>query len=1370
MKKLSKILSILLVLTLVIPGLSFAVNDESVYSVESEKNIDEEQKAVLEEAYEKVKPYLEDKKAEIDLEDYFNEDDEVRIIVELSSNPSIVYATENGKKYSEMSQSSINNIERKIENEQQTVKNKIAAQNIKMEYLNSFNSVFNGFSGKVKFSEIPLIERISGVKKVYIANEYERPIAEPNMNSSNDMIGSKPTWDIGYKGEGMVVAVIDTGIDPNHKDMVLSEGTTPKLTESSLEGKGLPGKYFTEKVPYGYNYYDLNNEILDLGPGASEHGMHVAGTVGANGNPETNGVKGVAPECQLLAMKVFSNDPIYATTFSDIYIAAIDDAIKIGIDALNMSLGSTAAFYIPEDAANVAITNAVENGIVCAVSAGNSGQITYGWVDTNYGYPWKQNPDIGLVGSPGLSKDTIQVASIENTHMMAPYLSYEVTDGIKKVVMSVASSVEPAEVLKGKVEFVDCGIGAEEDFEDKDMGGKVALIIRGGLTFVEKIMNAQNAGAAGVIIYNHASGGEELINMAYPPEGKIPAVFIGNKGGLALLALESKFVQFSSDVMQVPNPKAETMSDFTSWGTTPSLDLKPEITAPGGQIYSTLQNNKYGMMSGTSMASPHVAGGSALVMQYIKAHPIYKTYTPEQQARLAKVLLMNTADVVLDPDGDDGEPISPRRQGAGLMNLYGAVSTPVRVVNKATGEAKVELKDFEDTKFEITLKAINDSDKDIVYNLNADVLTDYIYPLDANTEINLLGARRLEADIDYPENGTITVPANGSKEFTIKVDFAKDKDKYRNMFVEGFVTLTEATDTHPTLSVPYVGFYGKWDEPKILDGMRFIDPKGESYFGASGMIYFDAEDEGYFYNEVIMSPGTEDGEYFGTDNVIPYLSFMRNAEKVKYNILDKDGNLLRTIYSEDYVSKNYINGGTRNPSRLVFNALWDGKVNGKVVPDGEYFYEIAAKVHYKDAQWQSKKIPVLVDATPPEISEVKYNPETGKLTWSAKDTGSGLLGFWVEINEKGLNDVIFAEEGKQNYEYDLKGYFEQDGNYKISLVALDKAMNLNVGTVDVVTDEVVPYIYLIQPELLNVYDTSEITFKGYVVKNNDLSCIKVNGEEAEFEFNDEIEIIDPEDPSKTLYRGPGYTFEKTLMLEDGVHEVSVEAITSLEKSLEVLPANSVIVEGNAYNIKYLNSNAEAQTHLIATFNSKKPIYIKLAQGTIVDIKGVIAENDLLPKTVVYFDAQGNTSERGITEGAKGSNGTTSSIVRRFYVDTTDPELEINIKDRASDSATAELEINMKDNFPYFKLYLGDSEVYTYDGMTREIVLPKGNETTTITVNLKEGENTFVFTLVDIAGHKVEKTITINRETAVPGEEKPVDIIEIQPIVEKQELK
>src|SRR5690606_20888108 len=131
-------------------------------------------------------------------------------------------------------------------------------------------------------------------------------------------------------------------------------------------------------------------------------------------------------------------------------------------------------------------------------------------------------------------------------------------------------------------------------------------------------------------------------------------------------------------------------------------------------------------------------------------------------------------------------------------------------------------------------------------------------------------------NVDKPE--TIVVPGNGSKDFTITVDISKDEDIYRNMFVEGFVKLEEITDTHPDLSIPFVGFYGDWNEPQILDGMS--DLEEESYYGIAGMV----DTNMYFMipEKAAISPGTEDGINNGTDTITPVLSFMRNAEEVKY--------------------------------------------------------------------------------------------------------------------------------------------------------------------------------------------------------------------------------------------------------------------------------------------------------------------------------------------------------------------------------------------------------------------------------------------------------------------------------------------------------
>ena len=157
----------------------------------------------------------------------------------------------------------------------------------------------NGFSIETAYKKIKDIKNLSGVTHVSVANTFGRP--EPEMESSKDMVNAVETWmESGYNGEGMVVAIIDTGVDPSHKDMVLTDASKAKLTSGMIID--VPGTYRTAKVPYGYNYMDNNQEILDLGPEASEHGMHVAGTVGANGDPANGGIKGVAPEAQLLDM------------------------------------------------------------------------------------------------------------------------------------------------------------------------------------------------------------------------------------------------------------------------------------------------------------------------------------------------------------------------------------------------------------------------------------------------------------------------------------------------------------------------------------------------------------------------------------------------------------------------------------------------------------------------------------------------------------------------------------------------------------------------------------------------------------------------------------------------------------------------------------------------------------------------------------------------------------------------------------------------------------------------------------------------------------------------------------------------------------
>jgi lactocepin len=206
---------------------------------------------------------------------------------------------------------------------------------------NSFGNLVNGFSIEVRRGEIEKIKNLPGVKNVTEVKKYY-----VDMNSAKELTQAENVWkDYGYQGEGMLISIIDTGIDHTHKDMRLDQDgkDKAKLSKSAVEEKIKTlgkGTYLSEKVPFGYNYADKNNTAKDSTD--SMHGMHVAGIAAANGSDEEikagSAVDGVAPDAQLLAMKVFSNGPLSSGAYSDDIVAAIEDSVTLGADVINMSL------------------------------------------------------------------------------------------------------------------------------------------------------------------------------------------------------------------------------------------------------------------------------------------------------------------------------------------------------------------------------------------------------------------------------------------------------------------------------------------------------------------------------------------------------------------------------------------------------------------------------------------------------------------------------------------------------------------------------------------------------------------------------------------------------------------------------------------------------------------------------------------------------------------------------------------------------------------------------------------------------------------------------------------------------------------------
>lgn len=1094
----------------------------------------------------------------------------VRVIVELNDAPAIEEATKKGKRYKDLTDTEKGNLEAQLKGKQKNVKDKAKGKAKSLKFKEEFTTVFNGFSAEVEAKDLEALASTEGVKRVYESMEYTRPFEQPEMVTSKELVQAQLAWDkYQFKGEGMIIGVIDSGIDPSHRDFVLSSETDEELSKKEIDklvrkGSIDPGKYFSEKIPFGYNYMDDNQEVRDLGPDASMHGQHVSGTVGANGDESNGGIKGVAPEAQILALKVFGNDPLFPSTYGDVYVKAIDDAIKLGADVINMSLGSTAGYQDENSPEQQAVSRAQKNGLIVSISAGNSDMFGSGtW------YPSASNQDYGLTGSPSVSRDSFGVASFENTSIAASGFEYLV-DGVEagEALYLLANGVRPE--ANKEFEIVDAGLGTPADFEGKDFTGKYALVSRGAIAFTEKGLNAQAAGAAGVIVYNNAEG---TINMASDPAIKIPYMSALQVDGLAmkteLSAGKTVSINFDGRVLSTPNPESGKMSSFTSWGPTPNLDFKPEITAPGGNIYSTLNSDQYGLMSGTSMAAPHVAGGSALVLERVDNE--FKLKGAARSLR-AKNLLMNTAKPVeLNP----GEYVSPRRQGAGIMQLANALETDVMVTNKATGEAKVALKEIKDGKFTFTLNVENFGDTTKTYNVGLQLQSDMpaedgaggfiTVPNQVGSYVFVTNDADPESN-DYEANFTtsITVEKNKKKELTFEVDASKSewlKDYFTNgYFIDGFVTLTDATpgeedEVLPSLVVPFFGFNGSWDDAPIFDENYWEGPT--SFWGMQGL--YTSVQNGYLrINGKTFEDGSVDPSTFafspngdGTlDSALPVFSLMRNAKEFQVNVLDSSGKVVRTIRNEVDLRKNYISS---NPYTLNLAYAWDGKINGQLAPDGDYTIQLKAKIDFAGAEYQTENYEITLDTKAPE-TEFVFNEETKVLEATTVEAGSGIDRVEIYVDGE-LADMYFTETP----EIDLSGYASDQLDVVVWDVAGNSASWSN-GSTSTTPDEEstpnenetpgsdntgdtvwesgydAPLIYIQTPAFFSVHNKSDVLVAGTVEDNTTVTNVKVNGVDANFD---------------------GTNFSSTVNFKDGVHIVRVEAtddegnVTSIQRRIFV---------------------------------------------------------------------------------------------------------------------------------------------------------------------------------------------------------------------------
>lgn len=673
--------------------------------------------------------------------------------------------------------------------------------------LAQFQSALNGIKVSASLDQLPALAAISGVQRVL-------PVGEvlPENATSVPLIGAPNVWNVGpapnLRGEGVKVGIIDTGIDYTHANFG-GPGTVAAYTAANLADT-LPANplHFGPAAPRVKGGFDLVGDAYNAsGSGAqlvpqpdpnpldcNGHGSHVAGSAAGSGvtaagatygGPYNSSIytpgafrvgPGVAPRADVYGYRVFG-----CAGSTNVTVDAIDRAFDDGMDVINMSLGSP--FGSADDASAVASTNAANAGLIVVTSAGNSGPNQY------------------ITSSPGSGSGAISTAASDSNQTFAGF-SLAFPGGPITTINANGATVANGTSYTIKViqdnpatltvnEALGCSVSDFGALPPNTM----AVVVRGVCARVAKAIFGQQAGAAAVAMLNTDAGLPPFEGpISSNPDTGIPFTvtipFVGVRGVLGPAATQDPDLLVAADNQTVTltnvaltNANFTGLASFTSGGPRNGDSwLKPDITAPGVSIISTANGsgNQGGVNSGTSMASPHVAGVAALVRQ---AHP---TWSVEH----VKAAIVNTG----SPAGVGGTaPYRTSRAGTGLVQPLNAVRTSVVAVGDP-GTATLNY-GFEE------LNANYGKTKQIrLHNFGSSPAT-----------FNIAQTNAAGSPHTVTVDSSITVPAGGQRPVNVKLDVAAGTvgDSNPSPFgfreVAGLITLTPTGSDNSgiALRVPY---------------------------------------------------------------------------------------------------------------------------------------------------------------------------------------------------------------------------------------------------------------------------------------------------------------------------------------------------------------------------------------------------------------------------------------------------------------------------------------------------------------------------------------------------------------------------------------
>ena len=958
-----------------------------------------------------------------------------------------------------------------------------------------YDNVMSGFALKAPVGALDVIRRAPGVQAAFLEREgrvsdVATPDAEGGVESTQTG-GQDPANlsahlmmhvdQVAQKGEGKVIAVIDTGVDMTHPAFTGEIAGTPPLTPQKVAamtsqlGEGKTGVYVSQKFPFAYDYADGDNDASPAKTPYASHGTHVAGI--ASGNADK--IVGTAPNAQVIVAKVTRSED--DALLDSALLASLDDMLVLHPDVINLSLGWTAGMDNEADSVYATVYKKLqEAGITVNAASGNAFSTGYG-NNSGKGLPYASDPDSSVMDEPATYSSVVAVASVENALLRNAFtvngkdIGYQRARGLNGEKVAFFSDL-PA----GTYEYVDAGFASEEDaaalkakYPD-GLAGKIALVSRGNMTYQKKVENLYDLKPAGIVVYNNVSVGS-LIAMNLTTQD-MPAAFISQADGQAMLDAPERTLTIAEGQV-LPQSTVYEASEFSAWGVSPDLRLKPEIAAPGGEVFSSIPGGAYEQSSGTSMATPQMAGVSTIVLERVQNDPLFASMSARQKADVVQNLIMGTARPLTDAAQTTGALYSPRKQGAGLVDALAATTSSVYPTVVGAPEQSRPKADLGDgTKgwhFDVTLH--NLSGTAATYELSSQALSEIVdggfftqHSSDwrgKGVEITYSGAASASA-----EGATVTVPASG--EATVGIDVAPGSEfaSYvaentpNGTFLDGFVRFASRTASQPDLAVPYLGFYGDWGKAPIFDALA---SDGGAHTRASAIVNGKTGDSlGY-------NPLVKVAERIGDPNPRRYV-ISRSTASGAPTILEPRTGTLRSVHS---LTSTYTNEAGETVFSVTNHRNWkslyltsteentwveayhestafDANVDPFAqMPDGAYTLRIAASNDGPSSARQSISYDFRLDTKAPVISDLVY---------SGKDEGFVVTFDVTDDSPLAAVDLHDPADGLWFYRHvftEDEGSVGADGRYvyhvEIPLSVIEQAWTDQGGTGGVIAN---PYI------------------------------------------------------------------------------------------------------------------------------------------------------------------------------------------------------------------------------------------------------------------------------------------------------------------------